>query len=103
MKKEEEVNKECPAEQLLKTLGGKWKMHILHSTEGKPKRFSDYMRLIEGTNKQSLSVALRELESDGLLIRQVITEKPIHIEYSLTEKGKLIIPIFDDLYKTLTD
>lgn len=91
----------CPAEEVLKFLGGKWKVHILHLTEGGPKRFSDYMRLIEGTNKQSLSVALKELEEDSFLIKSVINEKPLHIEYTLTERAKVVIPVLDSLHKSL--
>lgn len=91
----------CPAEELLKSLGGKWKVHILHLTEVGPKRFSDYIRLLDGANKQSLSVALKELEEDNLLIRDVVSDRPLHIEYTLTERAKLIIPVLDGLYKSL--
>lgn len=94
-------NIKCPAEELLKSLGGKWKVHILHVTEDMPKRFSDYMRLLEGTNKQSLSVALKELEEDNYISKVVISEKPLHIEYSLTERARLIIPVLEKLHKSL--
>jgi DNA-binding HxlR family transcriptional regulator len=92
----------CPAEEVLKTLGGKWKVHILHLTIDGPKRFSDYMRLIDGTNKQSLSVALKELEEDSFLIKRIVNERPLHIEYTLTERAKVVIPVLDNLHKTLT-
>ncbi|MDM1528072.1 winged helix-turn-helix transcriptional regulator [Myroides odoratimimus] len=101
MAKSDEKTTKCPAEELLKTLGGKWKVHIIHITEEEPKRFRDYMRLLEGANKQSVSVALKELEEDGFLIKSVIKERPLHIEYSLTERAKLVIPVLDNLYNAL--
>lgn len=101
MSKNKSQSTKCPAEEVLKTLGGKWKVHILHLTEEGPKRFSDYMRLIDGTNKQSLSVALKELEEDNFLIKNIINEKPLHIEYTLTERAKLVIPVLDNLHKSL--
>lgn len=88
---------ECPVERVLRTLSGKWKPHIfLLATQGSV-RFSSLMRQLDGVNKQSLSIALREMEEEGYLDREVITEKPLHIEYVLSEKGKSIIPIFKQL------
>lgn len=102
MAKQSREGEKCPAVELMKTLSGKWKMHVLHLTEAAPMRFSDYMRQIEGTNKQSLSIALKELEIDGLLIRQIVNEKPLHVEYSLTDRAKAVIPVFEDLYQRLS-
>lgn len=60
-------------------------------------RFSSLMRQLEGVNKQSLSIALREMEEEEYLDRTVISEKPLHVEYVLSEKGKSIIPTFEQL------
>jgi len=87
----------CPAQGLLKMLSGKWKAEIFRLATESPLRFSGLLRLIQGSNKQSLSVALRELEEEGLLEKVTIKQKPLHIEYNLTEKGKLLIPIFQQL------
>lgn len=95
------ANIKCPAEELLKSLGGKWKVHILHLTKDMPKRFSDYMRLLQGANKQSLSVALKELEEDNYLSKVIVSDKPLHIEYSLTERAKLVIPVLEKLHQSL--
>ncbi len=87
----------CPAQGLLKMLAGKWKPEIFRlATEG-PLRFNTLLRQIEGSNKQSLSVALKELEESELLNKEVIQQKPLHIEYQLTEKGKALIPVFTQL------
>ena len=58
---------------------------------------SSLLRQIEGANKQTLTVALKELEVVGLLQKNVIKQKPLRIEYVLTEKGQSLIPVFQQL------
>lgn len=96
-----EDNETCPAQGLLKTLSGKWKPEIFRFAVGQPVRFNSLLRQLEGANKQTLSVALRELEEAGLLEKKVIQEKPLHIEYTLTEKGQSLIPVFQQLEATI--
>lgn len=97
IKKTPNADETCPAQTLLKQLSGKWKPEIFRLAVASPTRFSNLLRSIEGSNKQSLSVALKELEEEGLLSRRIIQQKPLHIEYHLTEKGKLLIPVFEQL------
>jgi DNA-binding HxlR family transcriptional regulator len=92
-----EEKETCPAQRLLKILSGKWKSEIFRLAVDAPLRFNNLLRLIPGSNKQSLSVALKELEEEGLLEKTTIKLKPLHIEYHLTEKGKTLIPIFQQL------
>jgi len=96
-KKVSEQNETCPAQALLKHLSGKWKPEIFRLALDGPLRFSSLLRQISGSNKQTLSVALKELEELGLLQKVVIKEKPLHIEYYLTEDGKSLIPVFKQL------
>lgn len=90
-------NETCPAQGLLKLLSGKWKPEIFRLAVEAPLRFSSLLRQIEGSNKQSLAVALRELEEVRLLQKVVIKQKPLHIEYTLTEKGQSLITVFKQL------
>lgn len=92
-----EENETCPAQALLKMLSGKWKPEIFRLAADGPLRFSSLLREINGSNKQTLSVALRELEEVGLLQKTIIKEKPLHIEYTLTETGRSLLPIFEQL------
>jgi DNA-binding HxlR family transcriptional regulator len=62
-----------------------------------PIRFNTLLRDIEGANKQSLATALKELESEGILHKVIISEKPLHIEYNLSERGQSLVPIFQQL------
>ncbi len=87
----------CPAEGLLKTLSGKWKPQIFKSALNGPVRFNKLLREIEGSNKQSIAAALKELEENEILLKVIVKEKPLHIEYHLTEKGKALVPIFHQL------
>lgn len=87
----------CPAEGLLKQLSGKWKPQIFRLATTGPLRFNALLRQIGGSNKQSIAVALKELEEQGLLEKVVVKEKPLHIEYHLSEKGKSLIPVFHQL------
>lgn len=96
-KKEINNNETCPAQSLIKLLSGKWKPEIFRLALDKPIRFSTLLRDIEGSNKQSLAVALKELEEANLLSKNIISEKPLHIEYQLTENGKALIPVFKQL------
>ncbi len=87
----------CPAQSLLKLLSGKWKPEIFRLATAAPLRFSALLRDIKGSNKQSLNVALKEMEEAELLERAVIKLKPLHVEYYLTEKGKALVPVFEQL------
>lgn len=92
---------QCPAEKLLKSLSGKWKPQIFRLATVSPVRFNGLLRALEGASKQSLSVALKELEEEGLLHKRIISEKPLHIEYALTEKGREVVPVFQGLENIL--
>ncbi len=87
----------CPAEVLLKQLSGKWKPQIFRLAVNGSLRFNALLRAIEGTNKQSLASSLNELVEAGYLDKVVISQKPLHIEYSLSEKGRAVVPLFMQL------
>ena len=93
----EKKDQTCPAENLLKLLAGKWKPQIFRLSIEGPLRFNALVRQLEGSNKQAVATAIRELEQQGILDKQVIQEKPLHIEYTLTEKGRSFIPVFEQL------
>lgn len=96
-----ESENSCPAEGLLKMLSGKWKPQIFRVALDGSVRFNSLLRQIEGSNKQSIAVALKELEEHELLEKKVVKLKPLHIEYNLTEKGKSLIPVFRQLENLL--
>lgn len=92
-----ETENSCPAEGLLKMLSGKWKPRIFRLALDGSVRFNSLLRQLEGSNKQSVAVALKELEEQGLLDRVVVRQKPLHVEYHLSAKGRSFIPVFRQL------
>lgn len=95
--KKELLQESCPAEGLLKLLSGKWKPQIFRLAVDGPVRFNSLLKKLPNSNKQSISTALKELEEAELLIRTVIKEKPLHVEYTLSKRGKALIPIFMEI------
>jgi DNA-binding HxlR family transcriptional regulator len=59
-----------------------------------PVRFNTILRELPAASKQAISVALRELETAGMLIKETIKQKPLHIEYRLSEKGGKAINVY---------
>jgi DNA-binding HxlR family transcriptional regulator len=85
---------QCPAEGLLKQLSGKWKPQIFRLALDGPLRFNTLLRQLPGSNKQSLAVALREMEASGLLTKTTVQEKPLHVEHRLSERGQALVGVF---------
>jgi len=96
-KKDEPASEFCPAEEVLKLMAGKWKPQIFRLALEGPLRFSSLLREIPGSNKQSISVALRELENEGLLVKTIVKLKPLHIEYHLSDRGQSMTDFFKQL------
>ena len=86
-----------PVEFAMDRLGGTWKMPILWRLKGKIYRYSELKRSIEHISDKMLTTQLRELESDGFIARKVYPVVPPKVEYSITEKGKLAIPIVNTI------
>lgn len=88
---------QCPAENLLKQLSGKWKPQIFRIAQAGPVRFNSLVRQLEGSSKQATAMALKEMEEHGILEKKIIKLKPLHIEYTLSDKGKSLISVFKEL------
>lgn len=77
---------------------GKYKMFILYALmEYKVVRFNELKKYIKTISYKTLSTTLKELERDGLVLRREYPQIPPKVEYSLTERGKSLIPILDSL------
>ncbi len=87
----------CPLTEALKIVGGKWKPIIILNLGKSPKRFGQLDYLIPNISRKVLTSHLSELATDGLIIRKSYPEIPPRVEYSLTNKGKELIPIFKNL------
>ena len=87
----------CPVEATVDLIGGKYKAVILWHLMGKTLRYSELHRLVPKATDKMLAQQLRELESNGLISRKVYPVVPPKTEYSLTEFGKTLAPILDEL------
>lgn len=77
---------------------GKYKMFILYALmEYKVVRFNELKKYIKTISYKTLSTTLKELERDGLVLRREYPQIPPKVEYSLTERGKSLIPILDSM------
>ena len=75
---------------------GKYKMIVLYTLmEFEVVRFNEMKRYIGEISYKTLSATLKELEADGLVHREEYPQIPPKVEYSLTERGKTLIPILD--------
>lgn len=90
--------KKCPIDNTFKIIGKKFTVHIIRdiSMRGKT-RFNEFLDSVEGINSNTLATRLREMERNGLVTRKIYHEIPIRIEYSLTSKGKDMIPILEQM------
>lgn len=83
--------------ELMGMIGDKWSLSVICSlatSEGGRARFSTMERQVEGISQRMLTTTLRNLERDGIIVRQVFPEVPPRVEYELTELGRnLVIPI----------
>ena len=85
--------KKCPIEASLALIQGKWKIVIMFRLMDEPRRFNELSRLLPQITQRMLTNQLRELERDGLVHREVYTQVPTKVEYSLTELANSLLPV----------
>lgn len=77
-------------------LGDKWNPFIIQALEGGPRRFCEVQHLPAGrVNPRTLSNRLHRLEEMGIIVKRVVSEMPPHTEYSLTQRGRELLPILE--------
>jgi len=86
-----------PVQSKPKLIGGKWKTIILYSLSTGTKRFGEIAVRIPDISRKVLTEQLKELEADGLVKRVHYNEIPPRVEYSLTETGISLSPVFREL------
>ena len=84
----------CPVTASIELIGGKWKTIILYSLLSGTRRFGEIAVRIPDISRKVLTEQLKELESDGLILREQYKEIPPRVEYSLTELGTRLSPVF---------
>ena len=87
----------CPITGALQMLGDKWTMLIVRELLGGPKRTMELLNSLFPISSRTLVQRLRDMENDRLVERTDFGGNPPHIEYSLTERGMLLIPLLESL------
>ncbi len=82
------ANEACPVSEVLDHVSGKWSIGILVAAARGPVRFTELERSITGISRRMLTLKLRKLERDGLLVRTVHPVVPPRVEYTLTEMAE---------------
>lgn len=90
----------CAMDVTMDFIGGKWKTIVLWYLRNDKKRFAEIRKLVPQMTERMLSITLKQLEADGLIIRKVQASKPpLKVEYSLSEFGKTLIPLLNAISK----
>ena len=85
----------CPLTAALAAVGGKWKLIIIYWLAESPKHFAGLKREMSSISQKVLTEQLRELESDGIIIRKPTGAVPAPVEYSLTDYGRSVLPLVE--------
>ena len=87
----------CPLTAALAAIGGKWKLIIVYWLGQSPRHFAALRQVMPGISQKVLTQQLRELMSDGIVHRQPQGAIPAPVEYSLTDYGRTMLPLVEDV------
>ena len=90
---------QCPIRNVLTRIGDKWSILVLLTLDGSPSpmRFKSIEANIPDISQKMLTQTLRELEADGLVLRQAYAEVPPRVEYTLTDRSRSLMPLIHNL------
>ena len=88
----------CPITSTATLIGKKWHPVIIHRLlESGPLGFNALKEEVGGISSKVLSDSLSDLEEADLVVREIISEKPFRVEYSLTERGRALEPVIQSM------
>lgn len=89
----------CAIERGMRIIGGKWTGSILWHLKDEPVRFNDLARMVGGASKKMITERLRQLETQGLVRREVMDTAPVSVQYQITDLGRTALGFLDELRK----
>src|ERR1051326_7990399 len=92
-----EAKDTCPVCRTAEIVCGKWTLLIIRDLADGRSRFCELERSLAGISPRTLSLRLRALEEEGIVARRTFPEVPPRVEYALTEKGRALVPIVEDM------
>ncbi|MGE4233524.1 MAG: winged helix-turn-helix transcriptional regulator [Bacteriovoracia bacterium] len=81
----------CPVRDVLARIGDKWSVLVISLLRDRPLRFNELKKSIDGISQRMLTLTLRGLERDGLIIRTVTPTTPPRVDYKLTKLGNTLL------------
>ncbi len=87
----------CPVCATADIICGKWTILVIRDLVEGRTRFCEFERSLAGISPRTLSLRLRALEEQGIVERHTFAEVPPRVEYSLTDKGRALLPLIDDM------
>lgn len=87
----------CDVATAVQVLSSKWKILILRDLLTGPKRQSELLKSLEGISQKVLTSSLNSMIEDGLVERVDFHEKPLHVEYRLTDLGDSLKPVIESM------
>ena len=90
-------NDTCPVCRTAEIVCGKWTLLVIRDLADGRSRFCELERSLEGISPRTLSLRLRALEEQGIVERQTFPEVPPRVEYALTDKGRALVPLIEDM------
>ena len=87
----------CPVAGALQLVGDKWTMLVVRDLFRGPKRTTELLTALHPISSRTLVARLRDMEQDALVERKDYGGSPPHVEYVLTERGRLLLPLLDTL------
>lgn len=87
----------CPVCRTAEIISGKWTLLVIRDLAEENRRFCELERSLEGISPRTLSLRLRALEEHGIVARHTYPEVPPRVEYALTDKGRALAPLIEDM------
>jgi DNA-binding HxlR family transcriptional regulator len=87
----------CPVCRTAEIVCAKWTLLLIRDLAEGYSRFCELERSLAGISPRTLSLRLRALEDEGIVARHTFPEVPPRVEYALTDKGRALLPIIDDM------
>ena len=81
----------------MRIIGGKWKGSILWHLKDGPLRFNELARMLGGASRKMVNARLKEMEEMGMVVRTVLSDRPIAVSYEITDFGKSALTVLDTL------
>ena len=89
----------CPIVEAIRHVAGVWRLVVVRYLMDHPQGFNDLLKTIPASNSKTLSRTLKLLMKEGLIERKILSLQPFAVQYSLTQKGRALEPVLNELKK----